>query len=126
MIFRVAVPVLLSLLLSVLSAVPVLGQEEEADPPEVAIGERLFLETRFAQFFAAHFDGNVNHDLASGDPSVAATLTLGAPLPGPFAGQSMNCRACHLVDEHHDAAGNRTYADYARLSPIPDRGDGHT
>ncbi|MCA9421043.1 MAG: hypothetical protein KC592_08500, partial [Nitrospira sp.] len=30
----------------------VLAQEtEEADPPEVVIGERLFLETRFAQLF---------------------------------------------------------------------------
>jgi hypothetical protein len=27
---------------------------EEADPPPVAIGERLFLETRFSQFFFAH------------------------------------------------------------------------
>jgi hypothetical protein len=28
-------------------------EEEEADPAQVAIGERLFLETRFAQFAAA-------------------------------------------------------------------------
>jgi cytochrome c peroxidase len=30
-----------------------------------------------------------------------------------------------MVDEQHDALGNRTYADFARRSPIPDRGDGH-
>ena len=33
---------------------------EDADPPQVAVGERLFLETRFAQFFFAHSDGNAN------------------------------------------------------------------
>jgi len=39
----------------------------------------------------------------------------------------MNCRACHLVDEHLDTPGGgvRTYADFAGRSPIPDRGDGH-
>jgi cytochrome c peroxidase len=39
----------------------------------------------------------------------------------------MNCRACHLVDEQVDSNGNgmRTYNDFARRSPIPDRGDGH-
>jgi cytochrome c peroxidase len=34
--------------------------EEEADPPEVAVGERLFLETRFAQFFAGRVGADVN------------------------------------------------------------------
>jgi hypothetical protein len=29
--------------------------EEEADPAEIAIGEGLFLETRFAQFFKVFF-----------------------------------------------------------------------
>jgi hypothetical protein len=32
---------------------PVFAEEEESDPAEIAIGERLFLETRFAQFFFA-------------------------------------------------------------------------
>jgi hypothetical protein len=102
------------------------AQEEEADPPQVAIGERLFLETRFAQYFAANSGGDVNRPLAAGDPALATTETIGTPLPGPFAAQSMNCRACHLVDEHNATAGNRTYTDYARRSPIPDRGDGQT
>ena len=40
----------------------------------------------------------------------------------------MNCRACHLVDESSDRAarGVRTYGDFARRSPIPERGDGRT
>jgi hypothetical protein len=47
-------------------------------------------------------------------------------LPGPFAGLSMNCRACHLVDEHTATQPDfmRTYTDFALRSPIPDRGDG--
>lgn len=97
---------------------------QDADPAQVAIGERLFLETRFSQFFAAHSGGNANATLSAGDPVVDTTVTTGTPQPGPFAGQAINCRACHLVDEHNSALGNRTYNDFARRSPIPDRGDG--
>ncbi len=92
----------------------------------MAVGERLFLETRFSQFFAAHSGGDVNRPLTMGDPVMDASATTGTPLPGPFAGQAMNCRACHLVDEQKDRAGNRTYADFARHSPIPAREDGLT
>jgi cytochrome c peroxidase len=98
---------------------------QEADPAEVTIGERLFLETRFAEFFARNAT-DVNAPLAAGDPVVEESETTGAPLPGPFAGMSMNCRACHLVDEQlvSSGGGMRTYTDFARRSPIPDRGDG--
>ena len=89
------------------------------------LGERLFLETRFAQFYFAHSGGDANHRLAAGDPVVARTATLGDELPGRFAGMSINCRACHLVAEHApEGKGNRTYADYARRTPIPARDDG--
>lgn len=100
--------------------------EEEADPPEIALGERLFLETRFAQFFAQQSGGEVNQGLVMGDPVVEETETLATPFPGPFAGQAINCAACHLVDQHVDTSGGgiRTYADFARRSPIPAREDG--
>lgn len=99
--------------------------EPRADPAKVAIGERLFLETRFSQFFFAQSHGNANVLLPSGDPVVASSVTTNRPLPGPFAGYSINCRACHLVNEHSAAGwGNRTYADYARRSPVPARPDG--
>lgn len=100
------------------------------DPPEVTNGERLFLETRFAQFFKAYLDagGTVNTPLPAGDPVMNLTVTTGSGLPGPFAGLSMNCRACHLVDEHVGTPGGgmRTYGDFARRSPIPARADGKT
>lgn len=104
------------------------GAQGDSDPPEVAIGERLFLETRFAQFFFAHSQGDANAVLPAGDPVMDVTETLGEPLPGPFAGQSMNCRACHLVDEQggRPGGGNRTYADFARRSLLPAREDGQT
>lgn len=102
--------------------------DEATDPPEVAAGERLFLETRFAQFFKNFLDqgGKVNDALPAGDPVMAVSMTTGQPLPGPFAGKSMNCRTCHLVDEQLQTAegGMRTYADFARRSPIPARADG--
>jgi cytochrome c peroxidase len=102
--------------------------EEEADPAEVAIGERLFLETRFAQFFFANSGGDANAVPPTGDPTMDFTVTTGSPLPGPFAGASMNCRSCHLVDEQTGVTGggNRTYADFARRSPLPARADGQS
>jgi cytochrome c peroxidase len=93
----------------------------ESDPAEIAIGERLFLETRFAQAYYANPD--------KADPSLKYTVTMDQPLRGPFAGKTMNCRACHLVDEHlsEPSAGMRTYADFSHTSPIPARNDGkHT
>lgn len=99
---------------------------------EQAVGERLFLETRFAQAFKVFVDngGNVN-DPNAGDAVVdtVETVTVGAPIdPGPFKGLSMNCRACHMVDDVLTAPGGgmRTYADFARRSPIPARADGKT
>jgi hypothetical protein len=97
---------------------------------QVAVGERLFLDTRFAQAFKVFLDngGNVN-DPKAGDVVVNTVETLGAPInPGPFKGMSMNCRACHLVDDTLSSAGGgmRAYADFARRSPIPARADGKT
>jgi cytochrome c peroxidase len=102
----------------------VVGTPEAAE----AVGERLFLETRFAQAFKAFLDqgGRVNDALPSGDPVLATTETIDQPLPGPFAGLTMNCRTCHLVDEQVSTPGGgmRTYADFARRSPVPARQDG--
>src|SRR5262245_33053835 len=97
---------------------------------EQAVGERLFLETRFAQSFKAFLDNGADiNDANAGDPIVDTVETTGASLdPGPFRGLSMNCRACHLVDDVLTAPGGgmRTYADFARRSPIPARADGKT
>jgi len=97
---------------------------------EESVGERLFLETRFAQAFKVFVDtgGDVN-DPTIGDNVVDTVATVGALIdPGPFKGLSMNCRACHLVDDVLDAprGGMRTYADFARRSPLPARADGKT
>jgi len=99
---------------------PPFPSEAESTPAEDSIGERLFLDTRFAQYFAAHMTG-VNAPLAVGDPVVATVPTPNGPLPGPFAGQSINCRSCHFVTEFQgvSGAGNRTYSDFTTRSPIP-------
>ena len=56
------------------------------------------------------------------------TVTTQGSFPGPFAGLSMNCRACHLDAEQGltVGGGDRTYNDFARHSPIPAREDGKT
>jgi hypothetical protein len=89
------------------------------------IGERFFLESRFSQFFFTNSGGNANYVVTNGDPVMATTETRYGPLPGPYAGRAMNCRACHLVQEH-DYFGNRTYNDFAQRSPVPNIGDGQT
>jgi cytochrome c peroxidase len=101
---------------------------EEGDPAQVAVGERLFLETRFSQYFFARGAGNANAVLPAGDPVTATVETPGGPIPGPFAGQGINCRNCHFVDDlkQTPGGGNRSYADFARRSTIPAREDGHT
>jgi cytochrome c peroxidase len=97
---------------------------------EEAVGERLFLETRFAQAFKVFLDkgGDLN-DPNVGDGIVDTVATVHAPIdPGPFKGLSMNCRTCHLVDDVLDVPGGgmRAYADFARRSPLPARADGKT
>ena len=115
------------------------GNEESLQTPsassgtagaEEAVGDRLFLETRFAQAFKVALDngGDINNPNI-GDSVVDTVETLGAPIdPGPFKGLSMNCRACHLVDDVLDSPGGgmRTYTDLARRSPLPARADGKT
>ncbi len=99
---------------------PATAKESDTTPPADSIGEALFLDTRFGEFFAANMTG-VNAPLASGDPVVAQVQTMNGPLPGPFAGQAINCRSCHFVTEFTgvNGAGNRTYADFTTRSPIP-------
>jgi hypothetical protein len=98
---------------------------------DVNVGERLFLETRFSHFFFTNSFGDANATIP-GDPVVATVKTTTGFATGPFAGQAMNCRQCHLVDEKgygsfgDQTLGNRTYADFARRSPVPTRDDGHT
>ncbi len=95
-------------------------ENEAATPASDPIGERLFLDTRFAKFFFLHNTG-YNTPLAAGDPFVATVDTPAGTLPGPFAGQSINCRTCHYVTEFQGitGAGNRTYSDFLTRSTLP-------
>ena len=109
------------------------AQDNDSANGSANIGERLFLETRFAEFFFTNCGGNVNAVLTNGDPVVSNAVSIYGPLPGPFAGYSMNCRQCHMVEEEEIKAnasilpsydtGNRTYCDFAQRTPIPDIGD---
>lgn len=102
------------------------SRAEVFDSPQAAIGERLFLEPRFAHFFAIQSQGNANYVQTSGDPLLDTTVTTTGPLPGAFGGESISCRVCHMVDEHRNSANTRIYNDFARRSPIPLRPDGRT
>jgi cytochrome c peroxidase len=70
----------------------------------------------------------VNDPLSAGDPVLDTVYTSSGTLPGPFAGQAMNCRSCHFVTEFQGVTngGNRTYADFTTRSPIPKAMNGFT
>jgi hypothetical protein len=97
-------------------------------PADQALGERIFRDPRFSQWFSTH-STNVNAFPTSGDPTVDdAENALGPAMPGSLAGAAMACSLCHLVEQNAAADGTnmRAYADYAQRSPIPDRGDGQS
>ena len=75
---------LFTTLFSLFLTLPVVA-EEEADPAEIAIGERLFMETRFAQYFASRGMG--------GDPTVGQA-------------NYMVCAACHGANGEGNQALN--------------------
>ena len=103
------------------------GGSEPVPSAEVRLGERLFRETRFAQSFAVRVAGRALTDpIPGGDPVVDTLQTVGFPLPGPYAGLSISCAACHLSEEAEGLSGGgvRAYCDFARHSPLPARGDG--
>jgi hypothetical protein len=105
------------------------GRRLSSTAPEVLLGDRLFFETRFAQYFFAHNNGDVNAQLKVGDPVVDQVLRPGrAGLEGPFRGRSMSCRHCHLGDDflRTQSQAQRTYVDFTARSAIPLRGDGLT
>jgi hypothetical protein len=119
----------------VCALLPVLASRADNDfnNGSANVGERLFLETRFAEFFFTNSGGNANAILTNSDPVMSNEASFYGPLPGPFAGRAMNCRQCHTVEEEENNnnailpsfdSGNRTYCDFAQRSPIPDIGDG--
>ena len=101
---------------------------DEPDPPEIAAGERLFRESRFAQFFADNCAGFFNTPLVAGDPALDTIEVGGAILPGPFAGDTISCSVCHMVAQGEGLAGGgiRTYCDFASKSSITQRADGRS
>jgi len=114
------------------SSAPASVRETGTPGAEASVGERLFLETRFAQSFKVFLDhGEDINNPKAGDPVVAIAETpdpLAPITPGAFKGMSMNCRACHMVDDLLTPSNERmrTYADFAPRSPIPARPDGKT
>jgi hypothetical protein len=100
---------------------PAASTEADATPSADPIGEALVLDTRFGEFFAANMTG-VNTPLTTGDPAVNEVETTTGTLPGPFAGQAINCRSCHFVTEFQGVNGagpHHRHADRPQLRMDP-------
>jgi hypothetical protein len=114
-------------------APPASSDPAPADTADAAVllGKRLFRETRFANFYMANSNGDVNATLSSGDPTVDSEMNASgnpATLPDPMAGTSVNCEQCHMGSEDAKAPGGgmRAFTDYALRSPIPARANSPT
>ncbi|MGA9852251.1 MAG: hypothetical protein WBR15_04910 [Gammaproteobacteria bacterium] len=98
------------------------GVGEALNPPDQLLGERLFKDTRFGQYFVTHSGGAIN-GVNVGEPTVANVPTTNpdVSLPGPMAGQSMNCLQCHLVQQEMNVPGGgmRAYTNFAGRAPHP-------
>lgn len=87
----------------------------------IALGERLFNETRFAQHFWLHSMGDVNAQDIPGEKHLEVLeLQDDLEIDSPFRGQSTSCASCHLVDQAFELphAGMRTYADFSKRPKI--------
>lgn len=102
--------------------------QQQEDPIEVQIGERLFNEDRFSFLFFKNFGGQVNSKLEIGDPSLDIMDTPQGPYPNPFRGKHMSCGSCHMVDQAKDIPGLGVvnYNDFVSRTKVSDRGDGHS
>lgn len=89
----------------------------------VAMGERLFLEDRFSQFFFIESNGDVNSKLVRGSRDLEEIDIFGQTFPSPFAGSAKSCASCHMVDQALDDFGMRAYNEFSQLSKIPARSD---
>ena len=97
------------------------------DSPESKVGERIFRDPRFSNFYFKQAHGNVNAKLPAGDPVLSRMNGPRGDFSNPFQGQAMTCVACHMVDDAAKikGAGTRAYTDFSERSPVPDLGDGH-
>jgi cytochrome c peroxidase len=94
---------------------------DEKDSPVKLVGERLFRETRFSEYFYRNGKGDWNHPPVKGDTVVESLDTIHGPIDHPYRGQAMACASCHFVDQVTDTpgGGSRAYTDFSRRSFIP-------
>lgn len=92
----------------------------------VAMGERLFLDDRFSQFFYSESNGDVNSKLVRGSRDLEEIDIFGQTFPSPFAGSAKSCSSCHMVDQALEDHGMRAYNEFSALSKIPLRVDNMT
>ncbi len=89
------------------------------------LGERLFKDMRFSQYFAMASQGDVNLKLKLGSSELETIEISGTQVVSPFKGEAMSCASCHMLDQAAEvpSAGMRGYNDFAKLTLIPKRGD---
>ena len=100
----------------------------EEDPLDVQLGEKLFLEDRFAQSFFVKSQGNYNQLVSEGDPVLEMLNAPGGLIEHPHRGRQVSCASCHFVDQASQFKENLvfTYNDFSRRSLIPLRQDAST
>ncbi len=101
------------------------GQDEE-DPLDVQLGEKLFKDDRFSHSFFNQNHGHWNSRLPHGDAVLENLTTPSGMVPHPLKGQQISCASCHLVDQAHSSTNPAlvfAYNDFDSRSLIPKRSD---
>jgi|GEM_PF-2528579 cytochrome c peroxidase len=94
---------------------------QAASEGHIALGERLFNETRFTRNFWHFSNGDVNAQEVPGEEHLETLeVSKTQEVDSPFRGQSTSCASCHLVDQAFDisGAGMRTYTDFSERPKI--------
>lgn len=95
-----------------------------------ALGERMFNDIRFSQYFKKVSRGNVNYNFngEDGSPELETIVIRGQEHDSPFSGQASSCASCHMVDQAFDLSpgGMRGYNDFSSRTKVPLRGDSNT
>lgn len=94
----------------------------QANDAAIAMGERLFNDFRFSEYFHLRSQGNVNYELKVGAPELDSMDMYGTNVPSPFAGGAMSCASCHMVDQaFENSEGMRGYNDFSNRTKVPQR-----
>ncbi len=91
------------------------------NPSLIDLGEKLFGDFRFSEYFFKASGGNPNFKISKGDSHLNFISTSKGNVISPFKGQAQSCTSCHMVDQGFSELGMRGYNDFSQTTKVPKR-----